>query len=58
MEVKLTRRHGRSIRQLVTLCGTITQLVVKYDNRLLGSESDNNGSNEDTSPQDKEEVQR
>ena len=58
MEVKLTRRHSRGIRRLVTLCRTITQLVVKYDNQLLGSKSDNNGSNEDTSPQDKEEVQR
>ena len=57
-EVKLTKRSGRGIRRLVTLCGSITQLVVEYDRRLPGSESDDDGDDEDTSPQGKEEVQK
>ena len=58
-EVKLTKRSGRSIRRLVTLCGSITQLVIEYNRRLPGSESDDDGDDGDdgnTSPQDKEEV--
>ena len=58
-EVKLTKRSGCSICQLVTLCGSITQLVIEYNRQLPGSESDNDGDNDDdgdTSPQDKEEV--
>ena len=58
-EVKLTKRSGRSIRQLVTLCGSITQLVIEYNRWLPGSESDDDGDDGDdgnTSLQDKEEV--
>ncbi|KAF9780715.1 hypothetical protein BJ322DRAFT_1023451 [Thelephora terrestris] len=46
-EVKLTRRRGRGIRRLVSLCGTVTQLVAEYDRRLLGSESDGGGDDGD-----------
>ena len=59
-EIKLTRRSGRGIRRLVTLCGTVTQLVAEYDRRLLESESDDEDGdrNEDTPLQNKEEVRR
>ena len=62
-EIKLTRRSGCGIRRLVTLCGTVTQLVAEYDRRLLESESDdedgnNSNSNEATPLQNEEEVRR
>ena len=66
VEAKQARRSGRGIRRLVTLCGTITQLVAEYDRHLLMSESGTNhdeGGGEDEgdegySPERKEEVRR
>ena len=52
---------GRGIRRLVTLCGTVTQLVSENDRRLPGSESDNdNDDNDDEGipPEKRAEVQR
>ena len=65
---------GRGIRRLVTLCGTVTQLVAESDRRLRRTESandddgddnsddddddDGNGGDRDMSPEKKEEVQR
>ena len=57
-EVKLARGSGCGIRRLVTLCGTVTQLVAEHDRRFPGSESDDDGDDEDMSPQKKAEVQR
>ena len=66
VEAKQARRSGRGIRRLITLCGTITQLVAEYDHRLLASESDTNsdgdgdedGGNKDNLPERKEEARR
>ena len=58
------RKSGRGVRRLVTLCGTITQLVAEYDNRLLASESDAGGDDDDDDgdgdhpPERKEEIRR
>ena len=70
-EIKLARTGGRGIRRLVTLCGTVTQLVAEYDRRLLRSRSndddaddagddndDDDGDNENLSPENKEEIKR
>lgn len=63
-EIKLTRIYGRGIRRLVTLCGTVTQLVAEYDRRFLESESDDDGGDdnidgdEDVPPENKAEVRR
>ena len=57
-EVQLARRSRRGIRRLVTLCGTVTQLVAEHDRWFSGSESDNDSDGEDMSPQKKAEVQR
>jgi len=59
-EMKLTRTTGRGIRRLVTLCGTVTQLVDEYDRRLLDPEPDDDGDESDdgVSPENKAEVQR
>ena len=46
VEVKLARRSGRGIRRLVTLCGTVTQLVAEYDRHLLESAPNGNGGND------------
>ena len=51
-DARLTRRSGRGIRRLVTLCGTITQLVAEYDRRLVESEPDDNNNNENNSGED------
>jgi hypothetical protein len=67
-EIKLTRRSGRGIRRLVTLCGTVTQLVAEYD-RHLDADSDNDddddfvnvndlGESEELTAQNKEEIKR
>ncbi|KAF9778115.1 hypothetical protein BJ322DRAFT_1214801 [Thelephora terrestris] len=70
IDAKELRRCGRGIRRLVTLCGTVTQLVAEYDRRLLrsepnsddGGDCDNNGNgdegDEDMPPEKREEVQR
>ena len=66
VEAKEARRSGRGIHRLITLCGTITQLVAEYDRRLLVSESDTNSDedgdddegDEDNSPERKEEARR
>ena len=63
-EIKLTRTNGRGIRRLVTLCGTVAQLVAEYDRRLLESESDDDDDdddiegNEDIPPENKAEIRR
>ena len=59
--MKLTRTSGRGIRRLVSLCGTVTQLVAEYDRRLLEPESDGDDDlddDEDIPPETKAEVQR
>ena len=65
-KIRAIINSGRGICRLVTLCGTITQLVSKNDRRLPGSESDedddddddNSSNDEETSPEKKEEVKR
>ena len=66
-EVRQTKRSGRGVRRIVTLCGTITQLVAENDRHLLASESDTNsdggdydgdGLNGVLSPERKEEIRR
>ena len=64
-KIRAIINSGRGIRRLVTLCGTITQLVSENDRRLPGSESENDEDNddgddddEDMSPEKKEEVKR
>ena len=65
-EAKQARRSGRGIHRLVTLCGTITQLVAEYNCHLLVSESGTNSDDdgdedeggEGYSPERKEEVRR
>lgn len=60
---------GRGIRRLVTLCGTVTQLVAENDRRLLnpdpnsddGGDGDDNADDdddEDLTPENKEDVKR
>ena len=64
--VKQVRKSGRGICRLVTLCGTVTQLVAEYDRRLVASESDTNSDtdendeeiNEDQHPERREEIRR
>jgi hypothetical protein len=51
-EAKLIGRSSRGIRRLVTLCGTVTQLVAEYDRRLLRS---NNGDDDDDDDDDIDE---
>ena len=63
-DAKLVRRSGRGIRRLVTLCGTVTQLVAEYDRRLLDSDPNSDDDddadidNEDLAPEKKEEIKR
>ena len=60
-EAKLAKKSGRDIHRLVTLCGTITQLVAEHDRRLLASDpdADDGDDNDDNlSPEAKEEVAR
>ena len=64
-EIKLTRTNGRGIRQLVTLCGKVTQLVDEYDRHLLEPEYDDDGGDGDdvdddegVPPETKAEVRR
>jgi hypothetical protein len=58
-KIRAVITSGRGIRRLVTLCGTITQLVSENDHRLPTSESeDEDDSDEDGSPEMKEGVQR
>ena len=66
VEASQARRKGHAIRRLVTLCGTITQLVAENDRRLLAPEPDTSSNedgdidedNEDHSPERKEEIKR
>lgn len=61
---KELRRCGRGIRRLVTLCGSVTQLLAEYDRRLLRPEPDDDGvdntddADEDIPPEKREEVRR
>ena len=58
-EAKQVRRSGCGIRRLVTLCGTVTQLVAEYDRRLVGSESDGDDEeNDEDRPERREEIAR
>ena len=59
-KVRSVIRSGRGIRRLVSLCGTITQLVMENDRRLLASASDgsDDDNEEEEPPEKKEEVQR
>src|SRR5579872_6128962 len=54
------RRSGRGIRRLVTLHGTIRQLVAESDRRLLDSLDDEDDGNlgSPEPPQDPEELAR
>ena len=64
--VKQVRRSGRSIRRLITLCGTVTQLVAEHNRCLVASESDTSSDgddndeedNEDQHPDRREEIRR
>jgi len=58
-KVRAIISSGRGIHRLVTLCGTITQLVNENDRRLPGSgfNNDEDGDEEGESPE-KEEVRR
>jgi hypothetical protein len=58
--VRAVISSGRGIRRLVTLCGTITQLVSENDRRLPGTESEEEGDEDEEgeSPERKEEVRR
>ena len=48
LEATQTRRSGRGIRRLVTLCGSITQLIAENDRRLaFDSDSDSDEDDED-----------
>ena len=70
IDMKELKRCGRGIRRLVTLCGTITQLVLEYDRWLLrpvsngddGGDDDDNGNgdegDDDIPPEKREEVRR
>jgi len=54
-------RSGRGIRRLVTLCGTVRQLVKENDRRLLDlpdSDSDEEDTEAPQPPQDPQEVAR
>jgi hypothetical protein len=54
-------KSGRGIRRLVTLCGTVTQLVSENDRRLPrpeGDDDDDDEEEEEIPPEKKEEVQR
>ena len=53
--VKQVRRSGRGIRRLVTLCGTVTQLVAEYDCRLVASESNASSDGDDNDEEDDED---
>ena len=57
-DVKFARKSGRGIRRLVTLCGTVTQLIAEYDRHLLESESndDDDNGNDNGSDDDNEEL--
>lgn len=46
-EAEDAKRSGRGVRRIVTLCGTITQLVAENDSRLLGPESDADSDGDD-----------
>jgi hypothetical protein len=65
--VERAKKQGRGIRRLVTLCGTITQLVVENDRRSTAGEiddcdDDDGGGNDDDSdndsPERREEMKR
>lgn len=56
-------RSGRGIRRLVTLFGTIRQLVKENDRRLLGSSDDDDDDDDEDMeeaqpPQDPQELAR
>ena len=52
-EAKVTRRSGRGIRRLITLCGTVTQLVAENDRRLIRqAEYDSDADNDDDDDSD------
>ena len=64
------RRSGRGIRRLVTLCGTIDQLVTEYDRHLTrvghgstagngdNNDDDENNEAEEATPESREEAKR
>ena len=58
-DAKLARRSGRGIRRLVTLCGTVTQLIAEYDRGLPDSDDeDSDNDHEDVTPEKKQEIKR
>lgn len=48
------RRSGRGIRRIVTLCGTITQLVAENDRRLVEADPDSSSSDNDEEENDED----
>jgi len=63
LAIRKAIRSGRGIRRLVTLCGTIRQLVKESDRRLRNlSDSDEDDDDEDSEapqpPQDPQELAR
>ena len=47
-----TKRSGRGIRRLITLCGSITQLIAENDRRLASNGGGENDNDEDNSSDD------
>lgn len=57
-DIKFIRRSGRGIRRLITLCGTVTQLLAEYDRHLDtggGSDSDDSDDGDDNNDADGED---
>ena len=57
-EVKQAKRSGRGIRRLVTLCGTITQVVGEYDRRLLANDPDADSDDSDDDDEEEHPLER
>ena len=57
IKLKQAKQKGRGIRRLVTLCGTITQLMVENNNRSADGEANDDVDN-GNSPERKEEIRR
>jgi len=64
-EAKVTKRSGRGIRKLITLCGTVTQLVAENDRRLIRRaeydsdvDDDDDEADGDLPPEKREEIKR
>lgn len=48
----MIRRSGRGIRRIITLCGTVNQLVAEYDRQSLKSKNRDDGGDDDEDSDD------